>query len=411
MICCLALLTTKNGVTYPLTILAFLGFHRCTTSFTEVRNDAAVLRLLLCFGCLWLPLLLALPDSVDQSRSAQTVLSYIRYFFAGVFIIHVVKTGRNYERLLLGSVVVVSFWTLDAMLQLFTGDNIFGYPHDSLQLSGIFYPKLRLGLLTAVLLPILFEGLRRHGNRYTWIKLLSLPALAAILLSANRNAWMMGTVALIGFAVYIYRLDTRPTLRSSLLAAAAALIFLISVTVINEKPLAERFANTTEILSSDYATIDRATSYRLSLWKTALTTFERHWFNGVGPRGFRTVYRDMAAPDDFWMNRFGRGQTHPHQFVLETAAETGVLGLAGLLLFWLSVLRVRGSVMLEGESAPWLLAVVVAAFPLNAHLAFYSTYWSSVLWWVLPVYLAIALRPASSETTTVLHPPDAARNP
>ena len=411
LLSCLALFATKNGATYALTVMSVLGLYRLANNFSELLAQPAIKYLLLCFLCLWLPLLIALSDAANPGRSAQTVFSYLRYLFAGIFIVQVVSNESTYRKILLGSVTIVTFWTLDAMVQYFFGQDLFGYPHDSLQLAGMFYPKLRLGLLIAVMLPVLFEGLRRYAEHSRWWLLIALPALAVILLSANRNAWMMATVALLCFAVYLYRTGFRPPIRVMLAIGLTTCVFLGGVTAVSDKPLLQRFENTTQIFSSDFDTVDRATSYRLSLWKTAVNTFEQHWFNGVGPRGFRYVYQDLAAEDDFWMTRFGRGQTHPHQFVLEVAAETGTVGLAALLLFWWVVFRAARKGRSSISSIPWLIAVIVAAFPLNAHLAFYSSYWSTVLWWVLPIFLGLALAPTHSGTTTEPRAHDGAHSP
>jgi len=42
----------------------------------------------------------------------------------------------------------------------------------------------------------------------------------------------------------------------------------------------------------------------------------------------------------------------------------------------------------DAARAAWMLAAAIAAFPLNAHMALYASYWSTVLWWLLIVALA-----------------------
>jgi hypothetical protein len=41
----------------------------------------------------------------------------------------------------------------------------------------------------------------------------------------------------------------------------------------------------------------------------------------------------------------------------------------------------------ERARAP-ALALIAMCFPLNSHLAFYSTWWSLVFWWLLALYFA-----------------------
>lgn len=71
---------------------------------------------------------------------------------------------------------------------------------------------------------------------------------------------------------------------------------------------------------------------------------------------------------------------HAHQIVLEILAETGVLGL----LLWLAAAAQawrawRFAPLPARERArPAMLALAVTVFPLNTHLAFYSTFWGGL---------------------------------
>ena len=40
---------------------------------------------------------------------------------------------------------------------------------------------------------------------------------------------------------------------------------------------------------------------------------------------------------------------------------------------------------------PYGLALIGAYFPLNTHLAFYSSVWSQILWWLTGLYFAAAM--------------------
>ena len=69
-------------------------------------------------------------------------------------------------------------------------------------------------------------------------------------------------------------------------------------------------------------------------------------------------------------------------------AETGLIGLGGYFLFLYLLLW---GFMRRGNRAaefPYLLPVLVALFPLNAHMAFYGSIWASVSWWLIAFYCA-----------------------
>ena len=138
------------------------------------------------------------------------------------------------------------------------------------------------------------------------------------------------------------------------------------------------------LFSSDYEQIDLATAHRLPIWNTAVSMFRDNWINGVGPRGFRYAYRHYARPDDFWVNLGGiQPTTQPHQIILEVLAETGLIGCLGAALFVYLFYRLVTRQKLLFSIFPCLLAVFVAVFPFNTHMAFYSSYWGSMFWWLL----------------------------
>ena len=79
---------------------------------------------------------------------------------------------------------------------------------------------------------------------------------------------------------------------------------------------------------------------------------------------------------------------HAHQIVLEVLSETGGLGLllwlAGLALAW-RAWRYADTHACE-NARPAMLALAVSLFPLNTHLAAYSTFWGGVLLLLAALY-------------------------
>jgi O-antigen ligase len=249
-----------------------------------------------------------------------------------------------------------------------------------------------MGLVMGTLLPLYYEALRRRMQRRPWIVALVLISWAAILLSENRTSWFMSGLGTLGYGYFLMRIAHRITWpRIIALGIAGALVLGAFAT--QYAPLRSRIIVTSGLFSGNYKEIDMATSYRLSLWRTALNMYEAHWLNGVGPRGYRYVYEKYAAKDDWWIRHGSTGQTHPHQTTLEIAAETGSFGLIGYALLWLVLYRYYRRKDIDPGVKPWAIAMVVAMFPLNVHMAFYASYWGSVYWWLICVGLALS-RPA-----------------
>jgi O-antigen ligase len=379
----LVLFTTKALFNWPLAAMVVWGLVRLMRDPGAAIRDADLRVLLLLFVCLWLPMMLSLIDAVNLQRAFKSTAWYPRFFLAGFFIVTELRDQTKQRLVLIGAVVIIAFWCIDGVIQYVNGKNLFGYPMEWVQVTGMFYPMPRLGIVTATLIPVYFEGIRRLAGRPLWAGLLILPVLVAVYLSNNRNAWLSLFVASLIFGAWLATIGQR--LHVAKLAVTALLTcVLVGGLAATNSWFQHRLIVTAGLFSGDYQRMDQATSYRLSLWRTAAAVARENPLNGVGPRGYRFVYEDYAHDRDFWLERFGKGQTHPHQQFLEIAAETGLPGVLGYGLFLLLVIGA-----LRGSAQPaFLLGTLVASFPLNAHLAFYGTYWSTLLWWLLPIGLA-----------------------
>jgi O-antigen ligase len=231
---------------------------------------------------------------------------------------------------LIGVTGIVGFWCVDGVIQLLFGRDLFGYPYDGSVLKGVFYPKQRFGLVISVFAPLLCYAAWRFSKQTPWAWLTLLPLVIGVTFSLKRTAWIMLLAALVMFAVCFMRTTRTNVTRVVTLIVVSALF--VGVTVFSVPKLHTQVTDTLDIFSTDFKTADVATSHRLSLWKTGLSVARAHWVNGVGPRGFRTVYREFASSDDFWIARGNSGQTHPHLMTLEVFVETGVIGLLGYAL-------------------------------------------------------------------------------
>ena len=390
----LLLLSTDTLSLVPLAMMAALGIYRVGREPQSIYRDRTQRVLLFLFLCLWLPQLVSLVGAVNLERSARIALLYPLYLFCGVFILRELARPGNLTRLSLALLLIVVFWCVDALVQYSTGTNLFGYPYQDGMLSGMFYPKLRLGIILAVLVPIALETAknvnRDNVNRdslYPW--LLLIPFTVVVLLSGRRSAWLM---LLIGLSAYLPLVFISLSSRARYIIAGALCVAVVLVgTVFYKSPdINRRIVLLTGILGSEYQA-ERATSMRTPIWDTAGNMFRDNWLNGVGPRGFRYAYRDYAEEDNYFVRQGQDGQTHPHLVFLEIAVETGVIGLIGFILFYLVILRYWWRGRHSTINGAWTAALLAATFPLNAHLAFYGSYWSGFLWLLIACVLAAVL--------------------
>lgn len=372
-----ALLCTEHAFHYAIALLMLGGLAAFARTPRALIDDPALRAFSAAFLCLWLPMLASLPDAVNPAHAGKTALAYLHFWPAGLCIVLASRDPRLRRLLLAGVAGVIAFWLADALLQLVTGRDLFGHPPAGDILTGAFYPKQRLGLVLAVLTPVYFLGVAWLARRRPLAWLLLLPLFLVILLSLKRTAWIMLAVSLAGL-LWLACARRQGGGRRAMLALVVALGVVGGAALTLDPALKARIHATAGLLSGDFETIDRATSYRLTLWRTGWAMFGAHPVNGVGPRGYRHAYAQHAPPGDFWLAR-GGGQTHPHLMSLEVAVETGALGLAGYAAFlWLVLARFRRAA--DEVQAAWALCALAATFPLNAHLAFYGSYWSTIVW-------------------------------
>jgi O-antigen ligase len=81
---------------------------------------------------------------------------------------------------------------------------------------------------------------------------------------------------------------------------------------------------------------------------------------------------------------------HSHHLWLEILSESGIIGAAGLaaLLILLVMAGVRAPTRVQRCMLPYALCLLVAFFPVNSHMAIYSSFWSQIVWWLIALYCA-----------------------
>ena len=367
----------------------------------SLKNEPVIRFLILLFLCIWIPMLIALVDAGFFQRSASVTGRFLIFPLAGTVLLYWIIRPGMAKKLLWCTMGIVLFWTIDGLIQFTFDHDIFGnqaYPGG--RLTGTFSHWPHLGVILAIFLPVYLEGIYQLSLKARWAWLFILPVFAVILLGGGRSSWMLTAVALIGYFVYFWRLGRSFSWRRGLLLGAITVI-VASVTIWNVDWLSQRFNNTLGLFSGDYKLIRQATSERPPVWSTALNMSSDHWFNGVGPRAFQSLYHEYStAVNDPFINA---PAGHPHLFFLEVAAETGLVGIAGYIVFFVLLVRHIRTRMKTSHSdtVPWGLAGLVAAFPLSSTMSFYAYFSSCLIWTLIIIYIALS-GPLSHSTPHVI---------
>ena len=378
---------SKAFYNYPLAIMAIIGFYRFVLSPKSIWEDKILKTFIVLFLCLWVPLLVSFFDAVNPLRSSQTIFPYLRFLFAGLFIIQELSKDDNHFNVFINCIFfIVIFWCIDASIQFFVGFNLLGFPYTTSEITGMFYPRNTISHVCAILSPIYFLAIFKNTNKNKWFWLSIIPLFFVVLISGRRAAWLMLALCSFGFLVCIYfSSKNKFKISNTILLIGLITTCVLTATITLHQPTKERVAITLDLFSSDYEKINSATAVRLPIWRTAYSIFKEHPINGIGPRGFRYIYNEYAEPDDFFV-KSNLPPTQPHLLILEILAEAGVIGLVGfLLLFYLLIKSIRYTAN-SFNGFVFLVPVVVAIFPFNAHMAFYGSVWSSMIWLLIAFY-------------------------
>jgi O-antigen ligase len=374
----------------PVLLLSLAGAFVLVREWATLGRLSGFRVLLGLWLCFWLPLLISSLDAVNPGDSWRTSLAALRFPLVGAFLIYGLNNDTARRRLWQLTAGLTILWCFDALLQAMLGFNLLGMPLSADRPNGIFgATNIKLGPVLAVLSPLALEYARCHWPK-ALLPLTYLLFLAVIIVIGTRSAWVMYSVVT-AFYLFLYaRSQGRRWLKAT--ALVFTLTALVGVTAYQLSPnLQQRVQRSLLMFQGDAAALDEALSNRLPIWNTALNMTANNPINGVGVRGFRDAYGDYANASDPWVDFPGdTGAHHAHQLLLEVATETGLIGLAGLLCALLLGWRHWRSLDVTQRAAarPYAIALAVMLFPINTHLAFYSTFWSLLLWWLIIAYCA-----------------------
>lgn len=391
---CLVLLPFGRLVEIPVLAMAVGGAWLLASRRADVFRDPTARLFSAVFLLAWVPMLLSLPDALSPAKTAEVVLNHLRFYLAGIFLVLLLRGDTAYARLLRLCGWLMMLWLADAVYQYAVGVDVFGYEAWPGRLGAMFGPgNSKFGLTLAVLSPLLWEYLRRNAPRWLLAAVVA-TTLAVIVLGGARSAWVLAAATIATYAVLAWMRAGRVPPRvigAAVLAviAVCAGAYHFSSTV--SRGVDDAFAG----LTGSAETTSNSVSHRFVIWRAAWRSIQDNPVNGVGVRGFRYGYTTYTDADDPFL-RMDPPQvaTHTHQLLIEVTAETGAIGLAGLLAYLWVLARAgaRSPRDAQHRMLPYAIALAGAYFPLNSHLALYSAYWSQILWWLLALYCAASAR-------------------
>lgn len=381
----------------PLSLFAVsLPFVARSPDRRAVLRRAAALVLPL-FACFWLPMLASSPDSVLPAKSWWHTAAALRFPAAALSMAVLLHAPSARWRVLRWTAYLLLFWAVDGFVQLLFGSDVFGIAMNPERLNALFVKKYQFyGPTLAMLSPLLLEYARREWPAWAWAVSFTL-ILGAVMISGMRSGWLSMAIVLATYGVLMFQRENRE-LRRTMLTVPVLAILIIAVSYLASPLFQQRLQLTRAVAEGTSEAIDYASSERMPIFVTAWRMFRHHPVNGVGVRAFPRAYLRYADADDIHIVKSGgkSGATHAHNVVLEVMADTGSIGLVGLILGVLLAVRAwRAAPPAQRQDAfPAVLALALVLFPLNSHFAIYGTYTSSLIWFLIGLWAA-SVRPSA----------------
>ena len=186
----------------------------------------------------------------------------------------------------------------------------------------------------------------------------------AMAMSWSRGAWigLAAATAAVSFAR-----SRRAAVAFATLTTVGALILILGSFQLLPEALTQRFADFlpyvrpfdvrgVEVTDANFAVIER-----MAHWQAGWQMWAEHPWRGVGIGNYEPIYPAYYIPP--WEESLG----HAHNYYLNVAAETGLIGLLAYLALWGAAFWQTGQVI--RRSTGWEKAVAVGVLGITVHLS------------------------------------------
>jgi len=262
-------------------------------------------------------------------------------------VINVVDDDRKVRYLVGVVVLTTALISLYAIWQHWSGWDLYRQrplraTGNFFEATGLFGHHLTLGgyLMMVLMLSISLSLFGTRGRTRLFYASSSLVIFTALLFSYARSAWIGCFAGILGMAI----LRGRRTL-VAILPVVAVIIVIAAVFLPSVQELAgEAVAQLQDPL---------VTSARLRMWSAAWHLIGDHIILGAGPGQAYKLLPAYGCDLEY---------AHLHNDLINTAANSGLLGLAAFLWIWIAFLRLTARCQHRLRKTPWAAAMATAGF-------------------------------------------------
>lgn len=376
-----------SGARLPSVLLLLLGLWLLFRKRIDLGAHATR-RLAMVFLLLLVPTLISFPTSFNPADTANVAIALVLLFIVGLSLMYGLRTEDDHTWLQRWLTIVLAIWLADGYIQYLFGRDLLGVPMGSYGLMlGPFPDNLHYSLFMTVLMPIMLWRMTKTHP------LVALVCIALISFVAGMSGARSNVLfCLLGTAILLPRFNRwyRAFILLSLVTGIVASIGLSETTAAKFR----QFQTPSE--QSLFQTLDYILSGRLTIWETAGEMLKDRPLVGVGTGAFDDAYDHYARPEDPFRKGgdYPGGVSHAHQMYISIAAESGLIGLGGLLAAITLLVRwyLQAAPEPRSRAAPYAASLAIIAFPLQSQPVLYRVWWFPVVLLLLSGFI-IALQP------------------
>ena len=242
---------------------------------------------------------------------------------------------------------------------------------------------LAVGLVLAAVVPM---GKRIRGWWLVWAVGCGALMLAALVMSWSRGAQIGFVAAVAVMGIAIVTRSGRGVVLGATFAALLVYALLIGGISVVPPSVVQRFSDFVpyvgvgdvrgvEVTDANFAVLER-----MAHWQSALEMWTDHPWLGVGIGNYEPVYGQYALP--LWPLALG----HAHNYYLNIAAESGVVGVGAYLLVWVSALL--GAYQATRRASGWYWGIALGVLGVLVHLSVHNFFDNL---YVHDMYLQVAI--------------------
>jgi hypothetical protein len=339
---------------------------------------------------------------------------YIRYIIFPIAIYYFLKKNiKSFNKIKIFYLIIIFFVVIDTWIQFFYEKDIFGYglPELKGRLSGPFGKELIVGgfLSLVGVLTILINFYQKKklfiNNQFIFYFLL---LVSTIFISGERASIFI--LFLFLFFNLLFNKGIRKKIVLILFLVTSVFFILINFSLdLKWRMYGHLYSlsnpiiknnQISEIKNDEFNQLKSEKFYKNYIvalksfkdtqwgahWLTAIEISKDNLLFGSGIRTFRIVCKEYDNIDS--LRKDSRCSTHPHNIYLEILSETGTIGFILILLFFFSflknfIIKSKNNNNLTIAIGALILAVI---FPLKPTGAFFSSWYGSILWYLLGYY-------------------------